>query len=261
MELDVLSDLVILKVRSVSTMYNEAGAKGKRRDRGCWSLIIKYEGETVYSCGGKNFRSDGANLMVLPKGASYEWQCTRSGHCIAVEFDADRSCGEIFPFPVKNGEKILKLFKEMEYKRTLQTPMIGAECIRDTYDILLRIVQSQPRKYLPTEKQRKIAPALEYIAKYSHRKIRNDQLAALTGLSTVYFRKLFAEVTGQSPIDYIQSVRIRKAREMLQSDFGSVTEIAFALGYQNIYDFSRTFKKYVGISPLQYKKREIQQEF
>ena len=87
-------------------------------------------------------------------------------------------------------------------------------------------------------------------------KIRNDELAALTGVSTVYFRKLFTEVMGQSPIDYIQSLRIQKAKEMLQSDYGSITDVASALGYQSIYDFSRAFKKRVGMSPIQYKKRK-----
>ena len=115
--------------------------------------------------------------------------------------------------------------------------------------------KSEPKKYMPTEKQRKIAPTLDYIARYYNTRIKNDELAAMAGLSTVYFRKLFTVIMGQSPADYVQSVRIGKAKEMLQSDYGSITDIAFSLGYLNIYDFSRVFKKYVGVSPKQYQEQ------
>ena len=57
---------------------------------------------------------------------------------------------------------------------------------------------------------------------------------------------------GTSPISYVHELRIKKAKEMLKSDYGSITDIAQSLGYLNIYDFSRTFKKYVGISPSKY---------
>lgn len=57
-----------------------------------------------------------------------------------------------------------------------------------------------------------------------------------------------------SPITCVHTLRIKKAEEMLQSDFGSITDIAQSLGYLNIYDFSRTFKKYTGLSPTNYLK-------
>ena len=107
-------------------------------------------------------------------------------------------------------------------------------------------------KYLPSEKLEKIAPALDYIAKNYNTPVRNEELAEIAGLSTVYFRKLFAEVMGSSPIAYVHALRIKKAKEMLKSDYGSITDIAQSLGYPNIYDFSRAFKKYTGVSPTKY---------
>lgn len=50
-------------------------------------------------------------------------------------------------------------------------------------------------------------------------------------------------------------MRIKKAKEMLKSDYGSITGIAESLGYLNIYDFSRNFKNHVGISPSEYTKQ------
>ena len=95
-----------------------------------------------------------------------------------------------------------------------------------------------PKKYLPTEKMSKITPALEYIANNYNKKIKNDVLANLCNLSTVYFRKLFTEIIGSSPISYVHELRIKKAKEMLKSDHDSFFNIASSLGYLNIYDFS-----------------------
>ncbi len=252
MNLEILSDLIITKVYSATTMYTEKNAKTKRNNRQNWAIVIKYEGETLYDTGRKIYLSNINNLVILPKGCSYEWCCTNSGHYSIIEFESKLTCNDIFVFPVKNSEKILKLFKELEYKRTLRKSMCEAESIRDTYSIILMLTQAVPEKYLPIEKRNKISPALDYIAKNYNTDIKNDDLAQITGLSTVYFRKLFTDIIGISPINYIHELRIKKAKEMLKSDYGSITDIAQSLGYLNIYDFSRAFKKYVGVAPSKY---------
>lgn len=255
MNLELLSDLIITGIYSATTMYTEKNTKIKRNNRPNWAVVIKYEGETLYISKGKTYLSDINNLVILPKGCSYEWCCIHSGHFSIIEFESELMCSDIFSFSVKNSEKILKLFKELEYKRTVRKPMHEAESIRDTYSILLMLTQTMSKKYLPTERRSKISPALDYIAKNYNTDIKNDDLAQLTGLSTVYFRKLFTDIVGTSPIAYIHELRTKKAKEMLKSDYGSITDIAQSLGYLNIYDFSRAFKKYVGISPSKYEKQ------
>ena len=48
---------------------------------------------------------------------------------------------------------------------------------------------------------------------------------------------------------------IKKAKEMLKSDYGSITDIAQSLGYFNIYDFSRAFKNIYHISPREWRNK------
>jgi RNA polymerase sigma factor (sigma-70 family) len=103
------------------------------------------------------------------------------------------------------------------------------------------------------EKMQKIQPAMAYISQNFNKEITNDTLAALTGLSTVYFRKLFTQMIGVSPIAYVHQIRIQKAKEMLKSDYSTLSDIAQSLGYPNLYDFSRTFKKHVGVAPSKYE--------
>ena len=130
--------------------------------------------------------------------------------------------------------------------------MVELESIKDTYSILLALTQAVSERYLPTEKQRKLAPAIEYISQNYYKSITNDSLAAITGLSTVYFRKLFTSIMGVSPITYVHQLRIEKAKAMLKSDYGTVSNIAESLGYRNVYDFSRDFKKHTGVAPSRF---------
>ena len=252
MSIDVLSNLVITKVHSVSTLYTPQNTKLKRNDRRRWAVVIKCEGQTVYTSNGTRFLSDINHIVVLPKGCSYEWECTKSGHFCIIEFESEPSYSEPIAFSVKNGEKILKMFKNLEYKRNLKKPMIEVESVRDTYSILLTSTQSVSERYIPTEKQQKIAPALEYISQHYNQSITNDFLAAIAGMSTVYFRKLFTEIMGVSPITYVHNLRIEKAKEMLGSDYGTISDVAQSLGYLNVYDFSRDFKKHTGVAPSKY---------
>lgn len=249
---ELLSNLIIKNVCSVATSYSNKDASGKRTNRERWSIIIKTEGETLYRSNGKVFTSNGENVMILPKSSSYEWKCVEAGHFAAVEFEMDMGYDTIFSIKINDTDKILDKIKSMENKRLTKSPMYIPECIRDTYDIVLELFSSLGKKYTPSGKIKKIQPAMDYIAENFHRNIKNDYLAKISGISTVYFRKLFTQVHNMSPIVYIHTLRIKKAKELLKSDFSSITEVSQSLGYLNIYDFSRDFKKYTGMSPTKY---------
>lgn len=254
MNQSILTDLVITNVYSAFILYSPENKKSKRINRPCWAIAIKYEGETYYHTDGKSILSDAAHLVILPKGCSYEWECTKAGRCAMIEFECAETGAAPIPVPVSNVEKILKLFKKLEYQRTLKTETVRIESIRDTYSILLAMLQGEGDHYLPADKKQKIDLALEYISQNYTKKITNEELASLTGLSTVYFRKLFTYTVGTSPISYAQNLRIEKAKELLKSDYGSLSDVAMTLGYSSLYDFSRAFKKHTGTSPSKYGK-------
>lgn len=252
MNTDFLSDLIITKVHHANTIFNEQNKKACRFNRPYWAILLKYEGETVYTHNGKKYVSNANHPVILPKGSSYDWICTKSGHYTIIEFDCNTEYDGIFSFTLKDSEKFLKLLKETEYICTAKIPFYKLQSIKNTYSLILSLLNAVPTGYTPREKHRKIAPALDYIAKNPQLHPSNEQLAKLCGMSVVYFRKTFTEVTGVSPIVYTRNLRIKKAREMLRSDYGSITDIALSLGYNNIYDFSRDFKKHTGVPPTKY---------
>lgn len=235
-------------------MYNEKNSHSERKNRSLWALVIKYEGETFYTSNGKKYVSNINNIAILPKGCSYEWKCSESGHFSIVEFECDKTHSGIFSFNVKNGELYIKTIRKMEINRTLKKTAYSLDELSALYSLLSSLIKTSVQKYVPSGKERKILPAIKYIAQNYNKGICNGELAEITGLSAVYFRKLFKEVTGVSPIRYVQLIKMKKAEEMLKSDYATITDIAYSLGYNNVYEFSRDFKKHMGISPLKYAK-------
>ena len=74
-------------------------------------------------------------------------------------------------------------------------------------------------------------------------------------LNPVYCGALFSQETGQTILQYTNRLRITKAKELLHFTNDSVSEIAAEVGIEDLYYFSRLFKKLVGMSPSEYRKR------
>lgn len=257
MHIDVLSNLIIKKIYSVSTIYTEKNANARRKSRPQWALVIKYEGETIYTVNGKEYISNINNITILPKGCNYDWTCKKSGHFSIVEFECEKTYSDIFLINVKNGEHYHQIIKKMEIGRTLKNTAYILDEMKDLYGIIASLLKEAESPYISSLQKEKIFQAIEYIAQNYNKHIYNEELAAIVGLSTGYFRKLFKNIMGVSAINYIKSVKMNKAVKMLQSDYSSITDIAYSLGYNNVYEFSRDFKKYIGLSPLNYLKQHI----
>ncbi len=251
---NILSNLAITNIQTAHTIYVSVN-QVKHDIRPNWLIVYMFEGKLIYHANGSVYTASPETVIILPNGCEYDWYCAVSGRYIAVKFDCELCCNEIFSFPVRDSLKVLDLCKNIEYKRMIQSPMYEIENMKDIYSLLLMLGESLQRKYVASNKQLQLKPAFEYIVKNFNKDIQNDDLSALTGLSTTYFRKLFCEVYGISPIAYTHNLRIKKAKEMLQCDYGSITDIALSLGYNNIYEFSKAFKKHTGISPTQYAKQ------
>ena len=81
-----------------------------------------------------------------------------------------------------------------------------------------------------------------------------EELARDHNVGYSYFRKMFKKYTGVSPAQYHLQLRIIRAKELLVSTNKSISEIAFQLGFQNIYHFSMLFKKKTGANPSEFRK-------
>ena len=97
-----------------------------------------------------------------------------------------------------------------------------------------------------TESIREVA---NYIRQHPGVAIRVDELAARAGLSKRYFSGKFKELIGMSVQRYTVQTRIERAVHLLTHAGMNVTEVAAALGYRDVFFFSRQFKQHTGRSP------------
>ena len=72
-------------------------------------------------------------------------------------------------------------------------------------------------------------------------------------LSASHFSSLFRKATGMSPMDYFIHLKLQKACLLLYSSSIKIKDVALAVGYEDPYYFSRLFKKYLKLSPDQYR--------
>ncbi len=101
---------------------------------------------------------------------------------------------------------------------------------------------------------RQLKAALGGIRKRYMMPLTLADLAAPTGLSPRYFCRLFTEMTGRTPVDYLNFYRVERACEQLMYTDESVTEIALSCGFNDLSYFVKTFRKYKGTSPRQFRK-------
>ena len=82
-----------------------------------------------------------------------------------------------------------------------------------------------------------------------------ETIADTFWIHKVYLAKTFKQETGKSVNEYIRSVRIEKAKELLLSDHIRINDIVVACGFNNTQTFYTLFKKYVGMKPGEYREQ------
>lgn len=112
--------------------------------------------------------------------------------------------------------------------------------------------QTHKRKY--QSGQIEILEICRIIEESPELRASNDDLAKKAGFGNEHFRKIFREIVGCAPQEYMINCRIQKAQRMLIEDKLSLESIAFKLGYPDLPSFSRQFKKASSLSPSEFKR-------
>jgi AraC-like DNA-binding protein len=111
----------------------------------------------------------------------------------------------------------------------------------------------QPLEVTARDRRRAVETAL-WIDANSQRDINLDAAASQTGISPFHFLRLFANVLGVTPHQYLVRSRLRHAARLLADEDGSVTDIAYDVGFGDLSNFVRTFHRAAGISPRAFRE-------
>lgn len=145
----------------------------------------------------------------------------------------------------------LKIFELVEKERPGFQQVASGMIVK----LLGYIVSFEKRKEFSGKPIARVIEQVRFLMRQNiEREFNMEQLAREHNVGYSYFRKMFKRYTGVSPAQYHLQLRIIRAKELLVSTDKNISEIAFMLGFRNVYHFSMLFKKKTGISPSEFRK-------
>lgn len=99
-----------------------------------------------------------------------------------------------------------------------------------------------------------IYPAIQYIDRHYMENFRMEVLASECGLSLTHFRRLFKAIMNESPLDYLNRIRINKSCELLYDTERTVLDIAMAVGFSGNAAYNRNFMRIMETTPSRWRR-------
>lgn len=231
-------------------------------NRDLYILGAALDGCAEYTVDGQIYRIKKGDLIMLRPGtvraarslADDPWHFISIG--CRLQFSDSEASAALNELPVHFQEVPKVFFRKCEelvhiwngHSRYNMLKVKGL--IYGLYYDLLRHWESQ--HFQPSQYSR-ITKAQEYIQQNYSRQLHQKELAEICGYSESRFRQLFHDITGMNCSQYIISVKIEVAKNLLLSGTANVSEAANLTGFSDIYYFSRLFKRITGYPPSHYK--------
>lgn len=100
-----------------------------------------------------------------------------------------------------------------------------------------------------------VKQAQAYIESKLHEKISIEELSEKFSVSRRNFDRRFIKATGNTPIEYLQRVKIESAKKTFETSRKNINEVMYDVGYSDVKAFRQVFRKITGMSPLEYRRR------
>lgn len=226
------------------------------------ALLLITDGQTTLSINGHNEHIVFGHLIALDSGGVIQLTYTNrldfSGYLISFDlYDIEMKSICNWSIDTMNGysiqrvpETVIADIRMSLAKNIDPLPITIKQFI--LYSLLKELQQERPTDEYTLEQR--IEQTVVYMQnKYNHMMTR-DELAAIAGYSPWYYSRKFIELYDKTPINYLISYRIFRAQEMLLTTDDLSQNIAKKVGFDDVQNFSRQFKRIVGRPPKQFKK-------
>lgn len=167
----------------------------------------------------------------------------------------------------QDDKHIYPVGSSLEYERVFKRIILEFQRSQEDYEEMLELLLRHLLIIFERELKREHVLKNEYLDKEMdiatsyfnenyNRNINIEEYASSRGMSVSWFIRNFKKYTGQTPMQFIVSLRINNAQLLLETTEYSINQIASIVGYDNQLYFSRLFHKQKGVSPMQYRNRE-----
>lgn len=240
-------------------------------------LVLICGGSGLHRTGGTEYEVRRADVFLIPRGASHGYEHTKNFDYINIVFDAavlfDRGAPAGTPdsfdpsSPTMGGlhrklsafgfREILSLFnridQELLHRRIGYAGMIRA-LFAEAWCLLARecLQEYEERSGDP---HTRVKWVIRYLEREGGPNVSVADMASEAGMSVRNFHRVFRGITGKPPLVYINGLRIRRARSLLEETDLTVTQIAGLVGFDDSNYFTKLFKNIVGVAPRLYRNQ------
>lgn len=153
------------------------------------------------------------------------------------------------------NEKIISNINRREREKAIEGLLDSCGTFHSTKSCLIRYLTNQVVSLFKDELSGTYTVRVikQYVANNYMKKIKLQDVADLVHLNPVYISVCFKRETGTNFVDYINEYRIERAKELLRTTQDTVYSIAEQVGLPDTHYFSKIFKRYMGISPNEYR--------
>ncbi len=215
-------------------------------------LTYRISGNTLFESQGKKYFADTESFSYIPAQVEFS-RINTDEEMIVIHFYCHGDDeNEIQVFNPENSSKFAGYFFDILKVWEESAPGYKHSCHALFYKMLEEMELYHTAN--PTNKKESIIKnSIVYMnSNFDNPLITISEIAEKSFISEVYFRKLYKEIFGISPVKAILQMRIEKARKLLATGYFSIKEVAQKSGFDNVKYFSTVFKREVGCSPSDY---------
>ena len=246
-------------------------------------LVLITSGRGTHISGGKSRTLSRGDIFVIPRGFCHEYTGTENLDLVNVLY-----IPELLPMPLLDiaGVPGFEIFykgkatdsgqiffmhlaeKDFLIMENYLTDMEEENCTRrsgfqfNLIGLFMALLGKLMRVYSfydpsNTDGNDNINQVTAYLHRNFRKRITVEQLCRVSGMSRSSFMRKFTAYTGTAPLHYQMQLRIAEAIQLLQMTAKPLGEIAFELGFSDSNYFGRQFKKFVGVSPVKFRKQNL----
>lgn len=236
----------IEKFKSISYANDKKGRVLSVRSRYASCFIITLKGRIKFTFEDGVIITDCNQGIFIPEGTAYTNECLESAQSISINFHTSNSVTGPCALNSMTEKLAMSFYREMSPKAYENTESAQYYLLSKLYQLAFLLFQTDAPK---SAKELLAGKALSYMqSEFARADLQIDEVAAFCNISAVYLRKIVKEVYQKTPFHLLADLRMKKACEMLLEK-RPVKEIALSVGYSDIYQFSRAYKRYFGYPP------------
>ncbi len=243
-----MQNFILYEYLNCTRVYDEKGKLITFEKRFSDCFIITLHGKICFTFGANRIIADSSHPVFLPCGLKYINECIEDAESIVINFRALSAPSEPCVLTSVSAASANHYYAEiLKFFAGGKQPLLFSSIYSLSYMLFEKSEENGRENKI-------VSRAAEYMKKnYSDSELTIDAVAKHCFVSEIYLRKLFSVHCGTTPFKMLTKIRMNEAY-LLFLDKRSVKETALRVGYSDIFQFSRAFKRFYGFSPSQTDK-------